>query len=187
MYKVVKRDGELVEFNINKISAALTKAFESTGKNYHPSIIDMLALKVTSDFEPKIKDDKIGVEDIQDSAEAVLIQGGYNDVAKNYILYRKQREKIRNMNATMLDYKELVNSYVNAIDWRVKENSTVTYSVGGLILSNSGAITANYWLSEVYDQEIANAHRNGDIHIHDLSMLTGYCAGWSLKQLIQKA
>ena len=186
MYKVVKRDGELVEFNINKISAALTKAFESTGKNYHPSIIDMLALKVTSDFEPKIKDDKIGVEDIQDSAEAVLIQAGYSDVAKNYILYRKQREKIRNMNATMLDYKELVNSYVNAIDWRVKENSTVTYSVGGLILSNSGAITANYWLSEVYDQEIANAHRNGDIHIHDLSMLTGYCAGWSLKQLIQE-
>ena len=186
MYKVVKRDGELVEFNINKISAALTKAFESTGKNYHPSIIDMLALKVTSDFEPKIKDDKIGVEDIQDSAEAVLIQAGYNDVAKNYILYRKQREKIRNMNATMLDYKELVNSYVNAIDWRVKENSTVTYSVGGLILSNSGAITANYWLSEVYDQEIANAHRNGDIHIHDLSMLTGYCAGWSLKQMIQE-
>ena len=186
MYKVVKRDGELVEFNIQKISAALTKAFESTGRNYHPSVIDMLALKVTSDFEPKVKDDKIGVEDIQDSAEAVLIQAGYNDVAKNYILYRKQREKIRNMNATMLDYKELVNSYVNAIDWRVKENSTVTYSVGGLILSNSGAITANYWLSEIYDQEIGNAHRNGDIHIHDLSMLTGYCAGWSLKQLIQE-
>ena len=186
MYKVVKRDGELVEFNIQKISAALTKAFESTGKNYHPSVIDMLAIRVTSDFEPKIKDDKIGVEDIQDSAEAVLIQAGYGDVAKNYILYRKQREKIRNMNATMLDYKELVNSYVNAIDWRVKENSTVTYSVGGLILSNSGAITANYWLSEIYDQEIANAHRNGDIHIHDLSMLTGYCAGWSLKQLIQE-
>ena len=186
MYKVVKRDGEIVDFNIAKISAALTKAFESTGRNFHPSVIDMLALKVTSNFEPKIVDDKIGVEDIQDSAEAVLIQAGYDDVAKNYILYRKQREKIRNMNATMLDYKELVNSYVDAIDWRVKENSTVTYSVGGLILSNSGAITANYWLSEIYDQEIANLHRNGDIHIHDLSMLTGYCAGWSLKQLIQE-
>ncbi|MBQ3394165.1 MAG: ribonucleoside triphosphate reductase, partial [Oscillospiraceae bacterium] len=186
MYKVVKRDGEIVDFNIAKISAALTKAFESTGRNFHPSVIDMLALKVTSNFEPKIVDDKIGVEDIQDSAEAVLIQAGYDDVAKNYILYRKQREKIRNMNATMLDYKELVNSYVDAIDWRVKENSTVTYSVGGLILSNSGAITANYWLSEISDQEIANLHRNGDIHIHDLSMLTGYCAGWSLKQLIQE-
>ena len=77
-----------------------------------------------------------------------------------------------------------MNSYLNALDWRVKENSTVTYSIGGLILSNSGAITANYWLSEAYDEEIANAHRNGDIHIHDLSMLSGYCAGWSLKQLL---
>ena len=186
MFKVVKRDGELVDFDIQKISNALTKAFESSGRNFHPSVIDMLALKVTSDFEPKIKDDRIGVEDIQDSAEAVLIQAGYNDVAKNYILYRKQREKIRNMSASILDYKELVNSYVNAIDWRVKENSTVTYSVGGLILSNSGAITANYWLSEIYDKEIGDAHRNGDVHIHDLSMLTGYCAGWSLKQLIQE-
>ncbi|MBR2805986.1 MAG: ribonucleoside triphosphate reductase [Oscillospiraceae bacterium] len=186
MYQVVKRDGEIVEFNIQKISNAIMKAFDASGREYHPSVIDLLALKVTSDFEPKVKDGKIGVEDIQDSAEAVLIQAGYNDVAKNYILYRKQREKIRNMNTTLLDYKELVNSYVDAIDWRVKENSTVTYSVGGLILSNSGAITANYWLSEIYDQEIANAHRTGDVHIHDLSMLTGYCAGWSLKQLIQE-
>ena len=184
MYRVVKRDGKIVEFDIKKIADAITKAFEATNKNYHPSTIDMLALKVTSDFEPKIKDDLIGVEDIQDSAESVLIQAGYDDVAKSYILYRKQREKIRNVSETMLDYKELVDSYVKALDWRVKENSTVTYSVGGLILSNSGAITANYWLSEVYDEEIGNAHRNGDIHIHDLSMLTGYCAGWSLKQLI---
>ena len=116
----------------------------------------------------------------------MLSQAGYADVAKAYILYRKQREKVRNMKSTILDYKELVDSYVKVSDWRVKENSTVTYSVGGLILSNSGAITANYWLSEVYDEEIANAHRNGDIHLHDLSMLTGYCAGWSLKQLIQE-
>ena len=186
MYRVVKRDGSVVEFDIKKIANAITRAFEATNKNYHPSTIDMLALKVTSDFEPKIKDELIGVEDIQDSAESVLIQAGYDDVAKSYILYRRQREKVRNVSETMLDYKRLVDSYVKAIDWRVKENSTVTYSVGGLILSNSGAITANYWLSEVYDDEIANAHRNGDIHIHDLSMLTGYCAGWSLKQLIQE-
>ncbi len=146
----------------------------------------MLALKVTADFEPKIKDGKIAVEDIQDSVESVLSQAGYADVAKAYILYRKQREKIRNMKSTILDYKDLVDSYVKVTDWRVKENSTVTYSVGGLILSNSGAITANYWLSEIYDEEIANAHRNADIHLHDLSMLTGYCAGWSLKQLIQE-
>ena len=186
MYQVVKRDGKIAEFDVVKISEAITKAFEAIDKQYHPSTIDFLALKVTADFEPKIKDEKIAVEDIQDSVESVLIQAGYADVAKCYILYRRQREKIRNLNSTILDYKELVNSYVNITDWRVKENSTVTYSVGGLILSNSGAITANYWLSEIYDDEIANAHKNADIHLHDLSMLTGYCAGWSLKQLIQE-
>ena len=186
MYRVVKRDGQKVDFDISKISQAITKAFEAQNKEYHPSVIDLIALKVTADFENKIKDGFIAVEDIQDSVEQVLIQAGYADVAKAYILYRKNREKIRNMKSTILDYKEIVNSYVKAQDWRVKENATVTYSVGGLILSNSGAITANYWLSEIYDEEIANAHRNADIHIHDLSMLTGYCAGWSLKQLIQE-
>lgn len=186
MYQVIKRDGAKAEFDIKKISTAITKAFEAEHKQYHPSVIDMLALRVTADFESKIKDDAISVEDIQDSVEAVLSEAGYADVAKSYILYRKNREKIRNMKSTILDYKELVNSYVKVTDWRVKENSTVTYSVGGLILNNSGAITANYWLSEIYDKEIADAHRNADIHLHDLSMLTGYCAGWSLKQLIKE-
>ena len=186
MYRVVKRDNSVAEFDIKKISEAIIKAFEATEKQYNNSVIDLLALKVTADFEPKIKDGLIAVEDIQDSVEEVLSQAGYADVAKAYILYRKQREKLRNMKSTILDYKETVNNYVNVTDWRVKENSTVTYSVGGLILSNSGAITANYWLSEVYDEEIANAHRNADIHIHDLSMLTGYCAGWSLRQRIKE-
>ena len=186
MYRVVKRDGKIAEFDISKISGAITKAFEALNKQYNPDIIDLLALKVTSDYEPKIKDGLIGVEAVQDSVEDVLVQSGYADVAKAYILYRKQREKIRNMKSPMLDYKELVEKYVYNTDWRVKENSTVTYSVGGLILSNSGAITANYWLSEIYDDEIANAHRNADIHLHDLSMLTGYCAGWSLRQLIKE-
>ena len=186
MYQVVKRDGKVTDFNMSRITVAITQAFEALEKQYNPNIIDLLALKVTADYEPKIKDGKISVEDIQDSVESVLVQAGYADVAKTYILSRKQREKIRNMKSTILDYKELVNSYVHLTDWRVKENSTVTYSVGGLILSNSGAITANYWLSEIYDEEIANAHRNADIHIHDLAMLTGYCAGWSLKQLIKE-
>ena len=186
MYQVIKRDGEKVEFQINKIADAIRKAFDATGTEYNESIIDFLALKVTAEFLPKIKNGYIAVEDIQDSAEAVLSKGGYEGVAKAYILYRKQREKIRNTKNTFLDYKETVDKYLNISDWRVKENSTVTYSVGGLILSNSGAITANYWLSEVYDEEIANAHRNCDLHLHDLSMLTGYCAGWSLKQLIQE-
>ena len=186
MYNVVKRDGKLVAFDLSKISTAIFQAFEACQKQFNQDIIDFLALKVTAQFEPKIQDGKIDVEHIQDAVESVLIKAGYDDVAKAYIIYRRQREKIRNLNATMVDYKAIVDNYLNINDWRVKENSTVTYSVGGLILSNSGAVTANYWLSEIYDDEIGNAHRNADIHIHDLSMLTGYCAGWSLKQLIQE-
>ena len=186
MFKVVKRDGEVAAFDIGKITNAIEKAFKATEKQFNTDIIELLGLRVTADFQNKIKDSLIDVESVQDSVETVLEQSGYSDVAKAYILYRKQREKIRNMKSTILDYKDIVNSYVKVEDWRVKENSTVTYSVGGLILSNSGAVTANYWLSEIYDQEISDAHRNADIHIHDLSMLTGYCAGWSLKQLIRE-
>ena len=186
MYRVMKRDGGTVEFDVSKISAAMIKAFEAVNREYHISIINMLALQVTSDFSGKVKDGLIAVEDIQDSVEKVLSETGYSDVAKAYILYRKQREKVRNVNSALLNYKDLVDNYLKINDWRVKENSTVTYSVGGLILSNSGAITANYWLSEIYDNEIAEAHRSAQMHIHDLSMLTGYCAGWSLKQLIQE-
>ena len=186
MYTVVKRDGKVVNFNLSKIRNAIIKAFDACDLQYNDDTIDFLALKVTSDFQSKIKEDRVSVEDIQDSVESVLIKAGYDEVAKAYILYRKQRERMRNMSNTLLDYKKIVDNYLKVNDWRVKENSTVTYSVGGLFLSNSGAITANYWLSEVYDEEIADAHRNADIHLHDLSMLTGYCAGWSLKQLIQE-
>ena len=186
MYQVIKRDNSIVAFGLNKITDAIKKAFDACQRDYTQDIIDLLGLRVTADFEPKVKDHLISVEDIQDSVESILSQSGYADVAKAYILYRKQHETVRNVSNTILDYKSLVDSYVNVEDWRVKENSTVTYSVGGLILSNSGAITANYWLSEIYDKEIAEAHRNADIHLHDLSMLTGYCAGWSLKQLIQE-
>ena len=186
MYLVVKRDGRIVDFEISKIANAMKKAFDATETNYNQSVIDFLAVMVTADFQPKITDELIHIEDIQDSVESVLSRGGYENVAKAYILYRKQHENLRAVSDTVLDYKKTVDNYLKINDWRVKENSTVTYSVGGLILSNSGAITANYWLSEVYDEEIANAHRNGDLHLHDLSMLTGYCAGWSLKQLIQQ-
>ncbi|MEG0963189.1 MAG: ribonucleoside triphosphate reductase [Lachnospiraceae bacterium] len=186
MFKVVKRDGEIAEFDLEKITQAIRKAFTATQKEFTEDILSLLTLRVTAEFQEKIANGEIQVEDIQDSVEEVLEQTGYTDVAKAYILYRKQREKMRNMKSTILDYKDIVNNYVKIEDWRVKENSTVTYSVGGLILSNSGAVTANYWLSEIYDEEIANAHREADIHIHDLSMLTGYCAGWSLKQLIQE-
>ncbi|MGN0292705.1 MAG: ribonucleoside triphosphate reductase [Lachnospiraceae bacterium] len=186
MLNVQKRDGQIAEFELGKIRDAIEKAFVATKNFYNEEILNLLALRVTADFQKSICDNKISVEEIQDSVERTLEQAGYTEVAKAYILYRKQREKMRNMHSAILNYKDVVDSYLKVSDWRVKENSTVTYSVGGLILSNSGAITANYWLSEVYDEEIAEAHRNADIHIHDLSMLTGYCAGWSLKQLIQE-
>ena len=185
MYKVIKRDGSKVLFDISKITKAITKAFKSVDRNYEESQINLLALQVTARFDSKIKNDAITVENIQDCVEQTLMETGFTDVAKSYILYRKNHEKIRTNN-TLLDYKKIVDNYIHVNDWRVKENSTVTYSIGGLILSNSGAITANYWLSEVYDEEIANAHRNADIHLHDLSMLSGYCAGWSLRQLISE-
>ncbi len=186
MYQVIKRDGHVVDFNITRISNAITKAFEATQIPYNADIINMLSLMVTADYSSQIRGGRIDVETIQDSVEAVLQKAGYSDVAKAYILYRKNREKLRNMSSTILDYKGLVDGYLKVSDWRVKENSTVTYSVGGLILSNSGAITANYWLSEIYDEEIANAHRNADIRLPDLTVLTGYSAGWSLRQLIQE-
>lgn len=184
--QVRKRNGDLAAFDLRKIEVAIEKAFDAVEKIYTKDIIELLALRVCSDFVNKVVDNVISVEDIQDSVEVVLIQASYVDVAKAYILYRKQHEKLRNMKSTILDYKTTVDNYIKVNDWRVKENSTVTYSIGGLILSNSGAITANYWLSEIYDEEIANAHRMADIHIHDLSMLSGYCAGWSLKQLIKE-
>ena len=186
MFKVKKRDGTVVDFTLTKIRDAVEKAFVAVDRSYTEDMLDTIALKVTAQFNDKIKNGVVTVEDIQDAVEIVLIQSGFVDVSKAYILYRKQHEKMRNMKSTLVDYAETVNNYLNVNDWRVKENSTVTYSVGGLILSNSGAVTANYWLSEVYDDEIEQAHRNADIHIHDLSMLTGYCAGWSLKQLIKE-
>jgi len=186
MLNVKKRDGSVIPFNIGKIEIAIEKAFTAVGAVYSRDIIDLLALRVSSQFNKKIINDIISVEDIQDAVEVVLIQSSYVEVAKAYILYRKQHEKNRNASDTLLDYKKTMDDYLKSSDWRVKENSTVTYSVGGLILQNSGAVTANYWLSEVYDDEIAKAHKNCDMHIHDLSMLTGYCAGWSLKQLIKE-
>ena len=186
MLKILKRNGNVEPFDIQKIERAIEKAFIAEHKVYSNDVIQMLALRTVAIFNGKAKNETIGVEDVQDAVEIALVQAGFVDVAKSYIIYRKQHQNLRDMKNTQLDYKNVVDNYLKINDWRVKENSTVTYSVGGLILSNSGAVTANYWLSEVYDKEIADAHRNADIHIHDLSMLTGYCAGWSLKQLIQE-
>lgn len=186
MIRVQKRDNSIVDFDLKKIENAMSRAFAQEHKEVTDDILELLAIRVTADFNKKVKDGIVKVEDIQDSVEIVLIQGGYVDVARSYMDYRKRHEELRQIKNTELNYASVVDNYLKVNDWRVKENSTVTYSVGGLILSNSGAVTANYWLSQIYDKEVADAHRNADMHIHDLSMLTGYCAGWSLKQLIKE-
>ena len=186
MLTVTKRDGTRVPFDLKKIETAISKAFTAEHQEITTEVLELLALRVTADFNKKIKDDSVSVEDIQDSVEIVLIQAGYVEIARSYMDYRKRHAALRQVKTTSLDFKNVVDNYLRVNDWRVKENSNVTYSLGGLILSNSGAVTANYWLSEVYDKEIGDAHRNADIHIHDLSMLSGYCAGWSLKQLIKE-
>ncbi|MBQ9512218.1 MAG: ribonucleoside triphosphate reductase, partial [Lachnospiraceae bacterium] len=186
---VIKRDGANEPYDIAKIENAVAKAFVATGE-VPAREISAVARAAALMAQTSLLDTDIvapTVEQIQDQVEASIMRMGHVETAKAYILYRKQHEKIRDTKETLLDYKKLIDGYIGTEkDWRVKENSTVTLSVGGLILSNSGAVSANYWLSEVYDDEIAEAHRKCFIHLHDLSMLTGYCAGWSLKQLIKE-
>lgn len=181
--KVIKRDGREVTFDVDKVVRSISKANEE-----YKELDDDKIIELAGEIWTKCRklNRTIKVEDIQSIVENVLVNEGCAGLVKSYILYGKQRARIHNAENTLVDYKKIIDSYLNVEDWRVKENSTVTYSVGGLILSNSGAVTANYWLSEIYDDEIGDAHRNADIHIHDLSMLTGYCAGWSLKQLIKE-
>ncbi|MDY3725996.1 MAG: anaerobic ribonucleoside-triphosphate reductase, partial [Candidatus Enterosoma sp.] len=188
MENIIKRDGTIQQFEAEKIENAVAKAFISTSEVAARDVSTMsraVELIVVSSLNASGKKTPT-VEEIQDEVENALMKLGYPQTAKAYILYRNQHEKVRNAETTLIDYKKLVDGYIGTEkDWRVKENSTVTLSLGGLILSNSGAITANYWLSEVYDKEISDAHRKCFIHLHDLSMLSGYCAGWSLKQLIK--
>ena len=189
MNNVIRRDGTAVAFDPTKIENAVAKAFMATDEldaRDISSVSRAICLIVTTTLNGR-KLDAATAEEIQDEVESALMNCGYAKTAKAYILYRRQHANVRETKDTLLDYKKLIDGYIGTEkDWRVKENSTVTLSVGGLILSNSGAVTANYWLSEVYDEDVAEAHRNCFMHIHDLSMLTGYCAGWSLKQLIKE-
>ena len=183
--KIRKRDGSLVEFDIEKIKIAISKANNAVDPHARisPFLIDAIAQEIT--YECSQAAEIPTVEGVQDMVEFSLMRYNAVVVASAYIKYRQQHTKVRETKNTLIDYQKVVDNYLRVADWRVKENSTVSYSLGGLILGNSGAITANYWLSEIYDKEVADAHRNVDIHIHDLSMLSAYCAGWNLKQLIE--
>ncbi|NLD92974.1 MAG: ribonucleoside triphosphate reductase [Fibrobacter sp.] len=179
-----KRDGKLVPYDNYKIANAIFKAIEATGGNDFGLALS-LAKNVDDAIGKKFHPKSIpAVEELQDLVEKVLIEFGHATVAKSYILYREQHRRIRSTKDLVVDIESTMNGYLDKADWRVLENSNVNYSLGGLILHNSGTITANYWLENIYGHDISTAHRNGNIHIHDLSMFSGYCAGWSLRQLI---
>ena len=181
---VRKRDGKLVPFKLKQITNAIFKAAEAVG-GHNIKESDRLAHLVEHVIMEQYHANSIpAVEEIQDIVEKVLIKDGHTKVAKAYIIYRDQHRKIRNTKDMLLDINRTMDGYLKQSDWRVNENSNVNYSLGGLILHNSGAVTANYWLENIYSREVADAHKNGDFHIHDLSMFSGYCAGWSLRQLI---
>jgi anaerobic ribonucleoside-triphosphate reductase len=181
---VRKRDGKLVPFSISKITDAIFKAAESVGgDNFTES--ERVAHLTEKAIKERFHVNSIpAVEEVQDIVEKVLIKDGHAAVAKAYILYREQHRRIRSKKDLLLDIERTMDGYLKQSDWRVNENSNVNYSLGGLILHNSGAVTANYWLENIYTRDISDAHKSGDMHIHDLSMFSGYCAGWSLRQLI---
>lgn len=182
---VTKRDGTLAPFDSTKIYNAINKAGTTTGE-FGEQESWLLTAQVLKVLKHKFSDSLPSIEQIQDIVEQVLISANYFATAKAYILYRDQRSRSRNDQRVMVDVESSVNEYLQRLDWRINENANQGYSNGGLILNVSGKVTANYWLSHVYPANVGEAHRNGDIHIHDLSMLAAYCAGWSLKNLLHE-
>jgi len=181
---VVKRDGRLLAFDERKIALALARAGEATGA-FGADVAARLAADVTARVLARVNPgETVGIEQIQDEAEAALFHAGHLATARAYIVYREKRKTARADQRTRVDVESSVNEYLTRADWRVQANANQGYSLGGLILNVSGKVTANYWLSHVYPPEVGAAHRNGDIHIHDLDMLSGYCAGWSLRTLL---
>ena len=187
---VVKRSGEIKKYDPSKIAAAINKAIVAVEKKPN----EEKARFLTTEVEKKLKEMMSlrhehsipAIEEIQDIVETVLIENAEVSVAKAYILYRAQHEAIRDTRSLVLDINKTMDGYLSQSDWRVNENANVNFSLGGLILHNSGAITANYWLKNIYSAEVAQAHKDAVFHIHDLSMFSGYCAGWSLRQLIKE-
>jgi len=183
---VVKRSGEVHRYDRAKIEAAVAKAFEAVGAapDSLNRVVDLVEAKLRELMSSRHPHSIPAIEEIQDLVETALVEAGEAKAAKAYILYRAKHEAMRDAARLMLDINSTMDGYLSQADWRVKENANVNYSLGGLILHNSGTITANYWLRNIYPEEIAAAHRDADFHIHDLSMFSGYCAGWSLRQLI---
>ena len=176
-----KRDGRLVAFELGKIQAAIEAAGLATGE-FDNADAAALAARVLGRLPRRI----VEVEQAQDAVERVLMEAGHYGTARAYIVYREQHGRLRRDRKAIVDVAASMNEYLSREDWRVRANANQGYSLGGLILNVSGKVTANYWLDEVYSPEIGTAHREGDLHIHDLDMLAGYCAGWSLRTLLNE-
>ncbi|MDF3037199.1 MAG: ribonucleoside triphosphate reductase [Paucimonas sp.] len=183
--QIIKRDGSRKPFDPAKIASALMKAGQASGEFGH-AWANVLANQVVSQKLAPHADEAIGIERVQDAVEAVLFEAGYRATLRAYIVYREQHKKLRTDRATLVDVESSINEYLDQLDWRVNANANQGYSLGGLILNVSGKVIANYWLNHVYPPEVGDAHRNADIHIHDLDMLSGYCAGWSLRTLLNE-
>ncbi len=181
--EVIKRDGQRVPFDPARIKSAILKAGKATGE-FGEDAAERLTAQVLKVIQHRRWSDSPSVEQIQDIVEQVLIEGNHFATARAYIVYREQRKRIRDEQKVLIDAIGSINEYLRQADWRVNANANQGYSLGGLILNVAGKVTANYWLSEVYPAEIGLAHRRGDLHIHDLDMLSGYCAGWSLRSLL---
>src|SRR3970040_1568533 len=178
-----KRDGSLRAFDAGKIATALARAGAATGE-YGAADAERLAAQVVRVVEHRHRGRTPGIEDIQDTVEYILIAADHVATARAYIVYREQHKRLRADRRTVVDVADSMNEYLERQDWRINANANQGYSLGGLILNVAGKVTANYWLSHVYPPEVGRAHREGDLHIHDLDMLAGYCAGWSLRTLL---
>ncbi|MEK9151138.1 MAG: ribonucleoside triphosphate reductase [Patescibacteria group bacterium] len=185
IYKVQKRNGGIVDFDLSKIENAIVKAALAVGKEGDVTA-HILAQDVYAKLEEQFEDGIPSVEQTQDLVEETLIQYDYADVAKAYILYREKRREVREARNVVVQVEKAVTDYLQKLDWRVNANSNQGYSLGGMILNTAGSVIANYWLSHIYPKNVGDAHRNADIHIHDLDMFSGYCAGWSLRVLLEE-
>jgi len=185
VYKIQKRSGGIVDFDLAKIERAIEMAAEAAGQK-DAIAAAILAMDVYAQLEERFEDGIPTVEQTQDIVEDTLIQYGYADIAKAYILYREKRREVREEKNVVVQVEKAVSEYLKKLDWRVNANSNQGYSLGGLILNTAGSVIANYWLSHIYPKNVGDAHRNADIHIHDLDMFSGYCAGWSLRALLEE-
>lgn len=184
-HKIKKRNGTIVDYNSDKIFHAISSAMHSIERDLDESVLTALVQEVDDELEQSYKDSIPSVEDVQDCVEKILIHFDYSDIAKSYILYRDQRKRVRDHKVTV-DVEKTLSEYLQKLDWRVNANSNQGYSLGGMILNTAGKVTANYWLSHIYPAYVGDAHRNADLHIHDLDMFSGYCAGWSLRALLEE-